>query len=321
MIRARHEGHVVEWDGKFRFGGDPEGAHEVSEPAPASAVGAAFLSGRRGCPVTVLERSGRSACLVVSGPMVMSSGGDVSNLASGDSWALCGPGVADPNAVAAVCRGTAAVSMSVCPLVDPLPAFGYVVAALAVQGLARPRMTRFCEPWAESLDLDGQEFDPGLDGDGYGRMAHLVQARTPVVNQMMRTPSVPAFYGRVLSTGGWWGHPVFLMLPDAALRYFPTEPLSLRNYAATWVPVAVGNTEEFSRASGWGHSRATIFTASELTPGLGSFLRFVQMMCREDFVASSDPRDVPVRSRVPVFRHHCAYNVNAERYAEVVLEP
>jgi len=320
MMRARHGPHAVEWDGEFRFGARPEGAHEVREPASASAVGAAFLSGRRGCPVTFVERDGSSRCFVVSGSAVIPSGGSVSNLEPGASWALCGPGVADPYVVAGECRGTRARTVSVCPLVGALPAFGYLAGVLGVQGRARPRMTRFCEPRDEPIDVEGQGFDPGLEGDGLGRMAHLVQARTPVVNQMMRTPSLPAFYGRVLSTGGWWGEPVFLMLPATALKYFPGEPLSLRNYAAAWVPVAVGNTEEFSRASGWGHSHAVIFVASELTPGLGTFLRFVQMMSGDDVVASSDPADMPVPGRMPVFRHRRAYNVGAERYAEVVFD-
>ena len=324
MMRARYGSHAVEWqDGQFRFGVEPEDAHEVSHVAPASAVGAAFLSGTRGCPVLYIDRDGKEQHFIVSGAQVLPrEEGCIANLPPNYQWALCGPGVGDPYLVMNQCRLTRAHTVTVCPFVDQQAAFGYITGALTLQSKEKPRMTRFCEPWVESLDIEGQEFDPKLEGDGFGRMAHLVQARLPVVNQMMRSPSIPVFYGRVLMTGGWWGRPVFLMLARTATKYFPTECLGSKNYAATWVPVAVRNTREFAKASGWGHSYVVIFVASELTPGLGTFLRFVETMGKEDFVTSSDPRNVPLieSDTIPLFRHHAAYNVSGEQFREVVLE-
>jgi hypothetical protein len=136
----------------------------------------------------------------------------------------------------------------------------------------------------------------------------------------MTTPSTSAFYNRVLMSGRWWGDPIFLMLPEIALKYFPTEPLSIRNYSAMWVPTAVDNNEEFAKASGFGGSLVNIFVASELTPMLGSFLRFIQIMSKDEFVTSSDPKDLPIPDKIPLFRYHSAYNINDDIFKEVVLE-
>lgn len=223
--------------------------------------------------------------------------------------------------VSDLCRRTKAFAVSVCPLLEPLAAFGALVGQLLQDGKEKPRMTRFCVPWDEPLDAEVQLFDEKLEGDGYGRMAHLVQTRTPVLNQMMRTPCIRAFYGRVL-TKGWWGsNPIFLMLPECAKHYFPTEPLSIRNYAAMWVPVSVENTDRFAKDSGYGSSRLNIFVASELTPGLGSFLRFVQVMGGDKFVASSAPESIPpIRKKIPVFRDKGAYNIDSNTFYEVINE-
>jgi hypothetical protein len=316
VISARHGEHVVCWDGDFRFGAQDVGAPEVMQVAPSRAVGAAFLSGRGASPVVHVDESAVSIGFNVSGPLVEMA----SRPSSFSSLALCGPGVANPRIVADQCRSSGVLSVSVCPLLGFAAPFGCVAGALLLKGMERPRGTRFCAPMDEPLDAEGVDFNPEMEGDGLGRMAHLVQTRMPVFNQMMTTPSIPAFYGRVLSTGRWWGDPIFLMLPRTALRYFPEEPISLRNYAARWVPVSLANTDEFGRASGYGASWVTVFVASELTPGLGTFLRFLETMCREDFVASSDPSSVPPPSRIPLFRSRRAYNVGEKQFMEAAIE-
>jgi hypothetical protein len=193
------------------------------------------------------------------------------------------------------------------------------VGTLLLKHKERPRRTYFCTPVTDKLDAESTEYNPDLEGDGLGRMAHLVQAYTPVMNQMMWMPGLSAFYDRVLSCGRWWGEPVFLMRYNNALKFFPTEDLGVRVYASTGVPVAVENTEEFAKASGYTQDHVSIFVATEFVPGLGSFLRFVEVMSKVEFVASSDPNALPMPVKMPLFRHDRAYNVDADLFREAVL--
>lgn len=317
---ACHGKCSVKWNGDFEFGVADSDSIDPDRVAPARAVGAAFVSGRDTCAVVHMDRTGECEYFNVMGSVVMSANGHVSELEPNNPWTLCGPGVEDARLVSGLCRQTRAYGVSVCPFSGHQAAFGYIAGTLLGAGKEKPRMTRFCAPYDDWIEAEYQDFDPKLEGDGYGRMAHLVQARIPVFNQMMRTPSIRAFYGRVLSTGRWWGIPVFLMLQETALKYFPSEILGVRNYAATWVPVEVANTDMFKEASGYKVDVVKIFIASELTPGLGSFLRFHQLMGKEDFVASSDPIDMGIPDTIPVFRWSRAYNVSKDLFDEVRSE-
>lgn len=318
-MKVRYGNHSVEWDGDFKFGVATHNDFELEQVAPARAVGAAFLSGLRTCPVVHADMDGECSYFNVSGPCVLPSKGNLPRIPKNMSWVLCGPGVEDSQLVSSLCRRATGNTVYVSPISGPLAAFGYLVGALTIEGKVKPRMTRFCEPRCDSMDLECQKYDHRLEGDGFGRMAHLIQARTPVINQMMRTPSISAFYGRILSTDRWWGEPIFLMLADTARKYFPTESLSLRNYAATWVPVSVKNTDEFAKTSGCGQQDVRIFVASEQTPGLGTFLRFHQIMGKEDFVVSSDPKTISaIPDTIPLFRWNGAYNIGKDLFLEVV---
>jgi hypothetical protein len=292
----------------------------MKHAAPISAVGALFTSGRTKSHVTYVDKDGSVEEFVAVKNCVVTDVDSFEDLKPNDDWAICGPGVRDARLIADLCSRTRAHSVSVSPLNSYQVPFGHLVGTLYGTEEMKPYRTRFCSPWDEEIDAEGQQFDLNLEGDGLGRMAHLVQARTPVVNQMMRLPGNKAFYERILSTGGWWGDPIFLMLPRIALKYFPSEPLSLRNYAATWVPVAFKNTDEFAKESGYGGSWVKVFVASEQTPGLGTFLRFLDSMSRDEFVASSSPEDVPIPSKIPLFRYSAAYNISADIFKEVVLE-
>lgn len=314
-MRVVHDGHVVEWDGDFRFDVDPEGALEVKNVVPAQAVGAAFLSGCKSCHAVFVDGSGEEQVFRVHGAMVV----PVSANEVKDRWVLCGPGVRDGRIVADQCSRRPSQTMSVCPIVDDLAAFGYLVGCLYIEGLSKPRMTRFCEPVGELEGEEGLEFTKKLEGDGYGKMAHLVQSGIPVLNQMMSTRGIPAFYGRMISVSKWWGKPIFLMRRLVAKDYFPTEPLSLRDFAAGWVPVSVRNTEEFSKESGFGAEFVDLFVPSEMTPGLGSFLRFLETMGGMNFAVSSDPKFMEVGKRIPLFRSSMAYNISKEKFREVVF--
>jgi hypothetical protein len=321
-VKVTHDSISVEWDnGDFHFGVEPDDMSLVENiGAPSCAVGATFLSGKKSNHVSYVRKDGSIEEFMVFGETVWLEADSFENLSSGDDWSICGPGVADSRLVSDLCQRTKALTVTVNPLNRYQEPFGHLVGALTMMKKAKPRMTRFCKPYDESVDAEGKDYDPKLEGDGYGKMAHLVQARTPVVNQIMSTPSIPAFYGRILSTGIWWGNPIFLMLQRTATNYFPTELLSVRNYASTWVPVSVYNTEKFSKASGYGGNRVKIFIASELTPGLGTFLRFIESMSKDDFAVSSDPKDMPIPKSIPLFRYRSAYNIDEGIFKEVVLE-
>jgi hypothetical protein len=45
----------------------------------------------------------------------------------------------------------------------------------------------------------------------------------------------------------------------------------------------------------------------------------MNVMSKVDFVVSTDPKDVPVPSSIPLFRYNRAYNIDAETYERVVL--
>ena len=241
MIQASHDSHVVGWEQDFKFGLAPTSDTViVHEAVPAKVVGAAFMSGRGGIPVFHIDLNGNIQAWSVVGPAAAHiPDGKIEDLNPCQSVVLCGPGVENPQYVSNLCRKAPHASVFVCPLIGPLAAFGHVAGTTLLKGLERPRMGLFHSPRPDSLDAQFIDFDEKLPDDGYGKMAHLVQSYTPVVNQMMQTPCFSPFYGRLLSYGRWWSEPVFLMRRIVAEKYFPHEPISIREYAASWMPVAV----------------------------------------------------------------------------------
>ena len=318
---AEYNGYTVEWDGDFKFGVASHNAFKVEKNVvPTQVVGACFLSGFKDCSVVYLDTDGSTQSFQVSGPYVYEADFEIADIPADMPWALCGPGVEDARLVSAKCREGVASCVSVCPLVGPLAAFGYLVGGLALQGKERPRRTLFCEPYDDIIMQDVQEFDPRLEGDGYGKMAHVIISGKPVVNQMMRTPCVSPFYGKVISADRWWGEPTFLLLPTIAAHYFPTELLSVRNYAASHVPVFVRNNDEFAKDSGYEEDDVKIFVANDITPGLGSMLRFCNAMGGNKFAIASNPQSfTSIPESIPLFRWLGAYNVDKELFREAVF--
>ena len=313
-----HNGYQVGWDGDFFFGRSP--SDPLQDAVPAQVVGAAFLSGSLGVPVFYMDERGVLESWGVAGFAAAQRDFRPEDIRAGDKAVLCGPGVRHTDLVSAFCRRMPSVRLVVCPLLDHLPAFGHVAGSLLMENKDRPRSDLFYTPYDAALPTEYKEFDPALEGDGLGRMAHLVQSYNPVVNQMMQTPCISPFYNRVLSSKRWWSNPLFIFRSEAVSKFFPSEPLSLKQFASSWVPVTVTNTNMFTDASGWEAERVQIFVASDRVPGLSTFMRFFTLMCGLEFVTSTCLNDFPLPQKVAVFRYSRGYSVERSLYQKAMLD-
>ena len=310
-------------DGEFRFEGksvDSPGADEVHaasddfETRVAQELsGCVFLSGwRRDCLALrmglredetygmVGRLRGRSA--TVRGRLDAMS----AMVSKGSPVCLCGPAVKDPERVAEVCRAFPTERVYVCSLVDELAAFGALVVSAAEES---PRRLSFFVPNADRIEAPFVEFDPKLDGDGYGRMADVVRKGMPALNEMMKGPGVSPFYGRVL-VDGLGGMSTYVLPPQDAEKFFPKEPVSSKVYAATCVPVRMANTDAFAKASGWNGDWIDVVVSSGMIPEIQTFTRFYVLMSGRAFFGSAPAEEVATAVRsAPVFRSDRAYRV------------
>ena len=317
MTRVRHGSWIVGWDKGFTFEAvQPEPHEENADVVPASVVGAAFVCGRKECLVMHLESDGAKTFWWVKGATAESLPEPKPDFTT--DLVICGQGVSYPELLSATCTVYPGEIVSVCPLVGPLPAFGVVVGTLIQRGLERARIGLFYESVDGDLDMEAQEFDMRLGADGIGRMAYLMKSGMPVLNQMMRTPCMSPFYGRIIASGKWWGEPIFLMRSQSAAEYFPSEQLSVRNFAASWAVVSVDNTDKFSLASGWGKEKVRLCVAAEYIPELPTFMKYLQSMTGKDFIASSSTKAIPVPREIPLFRYNKAYSIGPEQFRQVV---
>ena len=318
-MKIRHGRLVLGWDEDFDFQppNDCDCDSEIDDNTvsiEAIAVGAVFLSGRKRGFAVYVDENRELHIYQVDGPAVRLYDVPLETLIA--PWALCGPGALE--IARNLCKSSGATGMSFYPLGDFSELFGCMAGAMLLARKEKPRMTRFCTPYEEEIEgCEAKPYNSDLDGDVFGRMAFQLINGNPVVNQVMQTPCQNVFFNRVLSVDRGWGKPVFLMTPDMALKYFPLESILYRNYCAQWVPVPVKNTQEFIKKTGFDEEDVDIFVASELTPGLGTFLRFVKTMGNIDFVASSCPKDMNIPLKIPLFRSHGAYNITKEVFKEI----
>jgi hypothetical protein len=276
-------------------------------------AGCMFLSGWRGnclaLRMGLLDDECYGAAGMLRGRSVTvhgSLGSMPDALPNGCPACLCGPAVKDPGKVAEFCRAFPNSRVYVCPLVDELAAFGALVVAASEE---KPRRVNLFVPNKERLNEEFVEFDPKLDGDGYGRMADLVKMGLPVLNEMMSGPGVSPFYGKVI-TDGLSGASVYVMRPQDADRFFPKEPISAKTYAAMCVPTRMVNTEAFSSKSGWKGKRVDVVVASDMIPELFTFMGFYAVMTGRGFFGTAPAGEVTIiRSKAPVFRSDRAYRV------------
>lgn len=312
------EKYLFSWDGDFRFEGktdsppieatkpvDNNGNRSVSELA-----GCLFLSGSyRGYFFRVESLDKEVFGLIAPGHRMLVHGQwntipGMKELLLNPSApvCLCGPVVRNPASVAEFCREFSSRSVYVCPLVDELAAFGVLVSQLVLSHKEKPRRASLCVPNAEPMPGDFVEFDSKLEGDGLGRMAHLVGHGTPVLNDMMRCPGISPFYGKVLTA---FDGSHFIVRSDSVQRYFPHEPISAKMYAATSVPVEVKNTDQFREKTGCMTDKVAIVVTSDYIPNLPVFMNFYKVITGRDFVGVMNPENCP--KNVPVFRYNRGY--------------
>jgi len=153
---------------------------------------------------------------------------------------------------------------------------------------------------------ESQVFDEALEGDAFGRMADLVSKETPVLNDVMSCPCESAFYGRVLTKKTTAHEAVFLVRCQSVSSYFPSEPISAKMYAALTVPVEFKNTERFAKVAAYNEEKVRVLVSSDFIEGTTTFLRFYQLMCGMDFVATVD-RSFVDGSKTPLFRYDKGY--------------
>jgi len=279
----------------------------------ASAMGCYFLSGSRN-PMLIVWSDGeaqeRFILARVMGRFAISRA--IGELP--DSVGICGPVCDMPDKVVKLCRSLSFSNIYVCPLVKGIAAFGLL--ANEVHEVRNRRIPLF---WNNTQELDSecQLFDANLDGDGLGRMANLVAKGIPVLNDMLTTPQVDTFYGRVLSFKEY-EEPIYLLRSSKIREVFQTESIPIRDYVATQVPIELNNTEAFEKETGCVSRKVTVMSSSEYIPGLPEFLRFLSIMGGKEWVISSKANSFEPERGIPVFRHHGGYRVDKEDYKEIL---
>lgn len=301
---------LFSWNGDFVFKGrvdaPPEGADIVPKDyrKQYEMLGCYFLSALRRDAV-IYRFDGDNISHMIG--TTLGEGYAVSAVATDVAYGLvkarmypvlmCGPDCRNPKKVSAFCRRFPVSTVYVCPLVDELAAFGLLVSKLI--GKEKSRRAPLCQPNIETGVSVIEEFDSKLDGDGMGRMADYLNRGTPIVNDMMKCVGISPFYGKVLLKNG---EDSFMVRSGAIDRYFPSEPISLKKYAATSVPVEVRNTPEFEKDTGCSSEVVVISASSDYIPDLPVFMNFYHLMSGKEFVATANPSNFD--KTVPVF----AYN-------------
>jgi hypothetical protein len=225
------------------------------------------------------------------------------------SVSLCGPVCRNPQKVAEFCRRFPITVNYVCPLVDELAAFGALVSD--TRG-AIPHRAFFGVPNEQAIDSEFVEFNKTLNADGLGRMAHLISMGIPVMNEMMTAVGISPFFGKMIHDG-LRGSDVYIVRSANVNKLFPKETISVKNYAAIYVPVRVVNTKEFSNLTKCTSPTVDIFVTSEYVPGLPDFMRYYMVMTGHPFVGVAEAGDVQFSDRmIPVFRFNRGYRVSPD---------
>ena len=302
---------LFSWNGDFLFDGQtdvpPDGTPAVTEcfRKQYEMLGCYFLSGF--CRDAIIYRFDGDDVSHMAG-FVFGDRCAVAKIETREAYGLvaakmypiciCGPDCRNPRKISEICRRFPSSAVYVCQVVDELAALGLLVSGLNI----RPRRTPLCQPNISTVEPIVEEFDPTLAGDGMGRMANYLKHGVPVLNDMMKCVGISPFYGKVL-TGNGTG--TFIVRSCAIDRYFPSEPISLKKYAATSVPVEVKNTASFSGDSGFPDETVVILASSDYIPDLPIFMNFHHLMSGKEFVVTARREDFD--KALPVFAYNRAY--------------
>jgi hypothetical protein len=301
----------IGWDKDFTFKSKSRpDFNQESETASMQAVGAVFLSGWSRA-VAVCMSNGEERYFSVSLCLVREI--NIPVISAGLNVVLFGKDTEIPSMVSGFCRRNKFCDAFVCPLTDGLGSFGKLVTGLMFDHKDMPRRDLLYRPNRKAFPGVGVELDEKLGSDAYGKMAYHLRSGGVAMNQVMSTPCRSFFHNRVLTVGKkWFGNPVFVMKNDAARRFFPHEPISLREFAAITVPVEFSNTAEFSAVSGFAKPKVEVQVTTSSVPGCSVLLDMVRIIGGFQFVCSSDIKDVSTETTMPVFRFGQVYNMRAK---------
>jgi hypothetical protein len=168
-----------------------------------------------------------------------------------------------------------------------------------------------CTPNVESLDAESIDVTDNLPGDVFGKMTWAMKSGNPVLNQAMKCEYDSPLYNRVMSLAH--GSSYLVAMEDMD-RFFPTEPLSAKAYAATTVAVRMRNTDEFAEESGAQTNEVDVVSVSEFLPGSVPLMGFVKVMTGKSVIGLLRPEEVKPLFMMPLFRHDKIYRLPAKVY-------
>lgn len=287
---------LFSYDGEFKYEGKvdvaPSGAFVVEEKnRPWLELSACrFLSGHR------------KNCVFYMSDWEQ----EKTNIGLQDYLCIAGSIANEPSKISEICMKNPCNTIYVCPLVEELASFGVLITNLHEE---KPRRASLCVPKMIDVVDDCLEYDKELNGDGYGKMADIINRGFPVLNAMMDCPGISPFYGRILAKKS--GPPfTYIVRSDSLKRLFPKEPLSLKHYVATSVPVEVNNTDTFKKESGCEEDKINIVTSSDYITGLPIFMNFYKVMSGMDFVGTTCSKQLISSKKVPMFGYNKACRID-----------
>ena len=316
----KDSGILMSLDSDFWFEGKtlsaPEGSFISEDREVDEMTGCAFLSGWSGT-FMVLKSDGTDEKHCVFGWETGKghwkgnnvSQDDLRKLSTRMPICVCGSVVLSPEAMGKLCSRFPNSRMYACPIVEELAAFGVLVRNAG----KRPYRAALFWDNKDTIDAEFQTYDPVLEGDSMGRMADVITAGLPAVNEVMKTIGVSPFYGRTLHKGWIPGSQIIVRTVDMD-SLFPISPISAKNYVATSVPVKMETTEQFRELTGYNEPFADVFVSTDYIPGLSTFMRFFKTLSGRGFVFTSKNDKKKHGPIVPVFRGDKVYRVLKEKY-------
>ena len=165
-----------------------------------------------------------------------------------------------------------------------------------------------CEPNLDAEEGENIGFDPKLEDDAFGKMAEALKVGRSVINQTMKVPCSHGFYNKVITTV-WHPDSVVLLRLTAVDKLFPCEPISIKAYAMTTVPVLLDNNEEFHKLTGIEDDKVKVMSATDFIPRTVPFMGFYKLMTGSDAVFCVEPEKFSGPPPM-LWRYNRAYRVN-----------